>query len=830
MKRKRLSMLFACALFLSIYSQMPAQPVLHLNFENITNGTVYDQSGAGNNGTIYGRILATNDGAIEKALEFDSTFIKFATGNIFNIDSTLTISFWAKNLDHPRTDYRTIFALSASNCLVIRIAWGYNEKHLFISRNNDATAHDFYVHYTYGFGHYVIVFKGRIIRVYKDGELSEEWDSQIKLALTQNDPTIQCLIGALDTTFLRPLKGILDEFKLHNYALESTEVKNLYASTPFFDYPNLIINSSFEETTVPDFPDRWCSRGGFYPDVNDYRLTLDHETAPNSDGHKSMRFDFNNNNNNFPYDLRYYFGSKWKLLPGNYILSASFKSDPPLNIIMGSDSRGNPTNPGIGTSKEFAATQNWQRDTLRLRFDEKYQRYAFFRLANAQSQPQGSLWIDDVMLHKGTSLQEYKASEVTNIDYGDPVYKFESGSEGQVTGLLLNGHPILPIGLLLDGLKRDVDYKSYDFMDLSVHRCNTIIWVISKETDLPDIDLLNAAPRELEATFIGLRSSLETVIPANYAIIPSFGDIYRHLSYGQDECSRLCRFLVIVRTFINVFKELDAIVAWHPFDEPQDQISGLEILEILYHQIKATDPDRPVFFSLSTDELTEKYAPNSNDMVMFHHYPYPTSPVARNLAGAQYYLRLGNKWADEQKKPLFTWLSINEGADVNWIRLYRPKELRCQIFLDLAEGSRGLFLYNGPPPSKILWDSFKAYIEQVEAILPALFCPYLYSPINLNPKLPVIMKVVQPGELRARLSFYVGKMQDRAICIVVNPTSDSCRVTFSLNKKLKLGFPFKQVNVLFENRKLSIGTDNTFSDTFQDYDVHVYSFKCKLNP
>lgn len=263
-------------LLLALVILAQCKPVLRLTFNEEKGNIVCDHSGNGNNGTILGDVIRTDEGVEDGAIELKAnTAIQFQKGNIFNIKNEQSLSFWAKNTDRPYLPYRTIFCMknekNQTTNILIRIAWGYDNKYLFISRDNKSKTHDFYVCYTSGFGHYGIVFKYTKIWVYKDGELLEEWESERDLDLMSTDMTIQTYIG--------PMNGILDEFKIYNRALVPPQVKSLYQSISFSDYSNLLINSSFEETALPDFPDHWCSRMGFYPDTNKYSLSIDNEMA-----------------------------------------------------------------------------------------------------------------------------------------------------------------------------------------------------------------------------------------------------------------------------------------------------------------------------------------------------------------------------------------------------------------------------------------------------------------------------------------------------------------------------------------------------------------------
>ncbi len=156
-----------------------------------------------------------------------------------------------------------------------------------------------------------------------------------------------------------------------------------------------------------------------------------------------MRFEYKELTE-FPYYLRYYFTNKTiELIPGDYILSDYIKSDKPnIKVGLGTFDGGNPENPAAGIYQELAITQNWERYSLNLHFDEKYGRYAYIRLPQEQNHPDEKAWIDDIMLPKGTNLSQYKAS--IDSDYIPFETELESRYEAKITGLNIHGNFILP--------------------------------------------------------------------------------------------------------------------------------------------------------------------------------------------------------------------------------------------------------------------------------------------------------------------------------------------------------------------------------------------------
>ena len=257
-----------------------------------------------------------------------------------------------------------------------------------------------------------------------------------------------------------------------------------------------------------------------------------------------------------------------------------------------------------------------------------------------------------------------------------------------------------------------------------------------------------------------------------------------------------------------MLREHEAIVGWHTMDEPRahdPEMGELRYMIQMYQTVKQCDPLRPVSYNLGTTGLHSKHAPvSASDAVMYDYYTYPVGPDRRPMEKAQEHLRFACRWAVETGRPLYTYIGLNVGAYPNHIRLYRPVELRCRMYLDLVEGSRGLFFYSGPPASKTLWDAFGECAKQITALAPAWFNP--------NNAVSVEADFV-------RMRCYVGDLGDKLVLVAVNPTRQAPRVTLSLRASYRLP---DGAEVMFEDRTLAINKAQIV-DRFGAYGVHVYS-------
>jgi hypothetical protein len=243
-------------------------------------------------------------------------------------------------------------------------------------------------------------------------------------------------------------------------------------------------------------------------------------------------------------------------------------------------------------------------------------------------------------------------------------------------------------------------------------------------------------------------------------------------------------------------------------DEPDRM--GADKLKLGYQAIKAADPDHPAMWCLCDPSLYRQNAVDT-DAVMPDIYPVPSSPMAVICTQIQQAIR------DSDGKPIwfipqaFDW-AITGGTKVGSPGKWRPtaEELRLMTYLGIVAGSRGIFYWASDTDAMndIVW-----YAAQWdEALKMAGEVRYLNDVLAAGtPLRDVAVECSEPDVYSA--GWTAG---GRKLLIVANAA------TAPVECRLKLPGA-RQVNCLFEDRKLASGSD--FRDLFRPYEVHIYEWK-----
>jgi len=395
----------------------------------------------------------------------------------------------------------------------------------------------------------------------------------------------------------------------------------------------------------------------------------------------------------------------------------------------------------------------------------------------------GEAWLEAVLKVGGkTHRSEKSGFEVLpdgeNLVVMDPV-----------KGMVIAGEPFLPIAVCLHGM------REHHLPDLKAHGVNALLWFLR--------------PPEQDADPKDLLGWLDQIHEHGFRVIMDFGYIARKMKFPDLSTveKRAAERIRLMKKIAEGVKSHPAIVAWHTMDEPRahnPEMGDLKYMTMMYETIREVDPNRPIFYNMGTTGLRTKHAPvEASDTVMYDYYEYPVGPDRRPFEKAQEYLRFGKQWAMNTGRPLYTFIALNGGAYPSYVRMHRPVELKCRMYLDLVEGSRGLFFYSGPPCSKILWAAFGEYAHQITGISSALFNP--------SPRVSVEADFV-------RLRTYTGEMDDAVVIVAVNPVHETRDVALRITMDGKL--PAK-AEVLFEDRSVGL-SQNRLVDAFASYEVHVY--------
>jgi len=220
-------------------------PIAHYKFDECSGTTIYDESGNGNNGTIsIGASGSQNavgtctdedtthawyngaTGKYNSSMSFDGTDDYVNCGNDLNLrmQDNFTVSAWVKFSGTLASNRYFIDRWDATNS---KRVWGYlvraNKNYISLIISSNGTS----VEYAEGtkavndnnFHHVSFVRSGQTVRLYVDGSLDIERTTATGL-LFNTDTELK--IGK------SLYNGLIDDVKIFNYALTSTQVKSLY--------------------------------------------------------------------------------------------------------------------------------------------------------------------------------------------------------------------------------------------------------------------------------------------------------------------------------------------------------------------------------------------------------------------------------------------------------------------------------------------------------------------------------------------------------------------------------------------------------------------------
>ncbi len=289
------------------------------------------------------------------------------------------------------------------------------------------------------------------------------------------------------------------------------------------------------------------------------------------------------------------------------------------------------------------------------------------------------------------------------------------------------------------------------------------------------------------------------------------------------------------------------IIAWMHNDEPDNAQSwgarfgfGSPIppkkIVAEYRRMKAADSTRPVFLNLGQGVAWDNWYGRGKRNHHPEDYPeylkgcdiasfdiYPVNHDNHDVQGNLWFVANGverlAQWS-QGKKPV--WNCIECTAIDNPEHKPTPLQVHAEVWMSLIHGSRGLiyFVHQFKPTfheAALLDDpemlaAVTRINRQINELAPVLNSPTIrdaVTALSKNPAVPVATMVKQSGETTY---LFAVDMRDG--------TTDA---TFAFTK-VPAG---KTVEVLGENRTLTV-TNNSFSDHFDPWAVHLYKFSPSL--
>ena len=289
----------------------------------------------------------------------------------------------------------------------------------------------------------------------------------------------------------------------------------------------------------------------------------------------------------------------------------------------------------------------------------------------------------------------------------------------------------------------------------------------------------------------------------------------------------------------NLNKYGNVLAGWTQMDEPDNAqangsggydpcISPDTILK-RYTRMKSADSTRPVFLNLGQGVSYTNYYGRGTCTNKTNMYPqylqgcdiacfdiYPVNSIDTPVTGKLWLVAKGvdslQMWS-AYKKPVWAWIectSINGGAKPT------PAQVKAEVWMAIIHGASGFgyFCHQLGPTfieAALLQDSaMKAGITAINRRVTSL------APILKSPNITGAVSAAS-GNAAAPVDIMVKSQAGSAYVFAAGMRNDTTTARFSCS----ISGVKDSVEVLDENRKLAV-TNNTFSDHFAAYAVHLY--------
>ncbi|PWU15928.1 MAG: hypothetical protein C5B50_14560 [Verrucomicrobia bacterium] len=283
-----------------------------------------------------------------------------------------------------------------------------------------------------------------------------------------------------------------------------------------------------------------------------------------------------------------------------------------------------------------------------------------------------------------------------------------------------------------------------------------------------------------------------------------------------------------VRRRIETFKNHPGLLCWGSEERVARGAAPLANIEQLYKVVKECDPDHPLVLGDTRDVIQHLQDDRRNffpddcmDAGIWWWYPFPLKePDGNGLEG-------GASGADELQPPV--WLTTTLSKKPLWIafQAYQkpsrdavfptPAQYRCQAYLSLIYGAKGLFFYTGSgqrdylgKPAGLLNKPDEAHWDYVQKLVREL---HDFSSLFLASQPAAGLEVLSG---KGAIECMLRHTKDQQILLAANRSARAQTLTVR-----QPSFQVTQAKVLYEDRHLSLNGD-TLTDKFAPFEVHLY--------
>jgi Concanavalin A-like lectin/glucanases superfamily len=324
---------------------------------------------------------------------------------------------------------------------------------------------------------------------------------------------------------------------------------------------------------------------------------------------------------------------------------------------------------------------------------------------------------------------------------GERVFKYDlniikrSASPGFETKIDLknkiierDGSPFFPIGLYMYGVSSsDIS----DFQEAADAGFNSVIrWTYYEDTSDSTTYLENA--NDYGLLVVDRLEAYTTVVMRHYAAgsDQDFWDAYKGLGDAPINIDQSARII----SSVGYAKQEDNLLCYYSFDEPY--LSQTAAGEDLYGRINNADGYHPVITVIGYE--VPETSPDSfttwNDIIGADPYWIPPKINGDLRSSVDWFTQavcVMKQWSDEQRKPLWV-IPMSEYHNGSRKRAILPKEQRCQTYVAVINGAKGIFYFRYPIYHDSSWSTLSELTGELEDIAPSVLTPEIEQTINYS--------------------------------------------------------------------------------------------------
>ncbi|MGI8906799.1 MAG: hypothetical protein ACR2IE_09950 [Candidatus Sumerlaeaceae bacterium] len=277
---------------------------------------------------------------------------------------------------------------------------------------------------------------------------------------------------------------------------------------------------------------------------------------------------------------------------------------------------------------------------------------------------------------------------------------------------------------------------------------------------------------------------------------------------------------------IRMFRNHPASLVWYEEEAVARGLKPLSWLAELVEDMRRQGPGRPVLlgdlidYGVKVKDRSNMLPADLMDIGIWWWYPTPprNAPVVEDYEGenagpALEYVPPSYLTQAKTKKPLWIALQSYKKPDAADARFPTPEEYRCQAYLSIVCGAKGLYYYTGygeqgngilSKPEEGHWKELKALVRELRSMEDVFMAPDAKEQTTCyEPMISIRTKQLSDG---------------KRVLLAVN----RCNRTLTADFTVPAMGADKPATVRFENRNVQAAAEGQMKDEFRPYAVHVY--------